>query len=146
MSVKSALNEPVSPVSAGTRPYEMEGRKEDRVPLVDFEDLTGWTAKCENGAEGDVIRTREQQMWGEYVGKLQYTGTSADSKVILRPPAPIRMQGTFDCINMWIYGGAWEWAPEPGTPFVNVAILVTDSSGEENSIYLARVRWKEWWL
>ena len=41
MSVKPALNEPVSPVSAGTRPYEMEGRKEDRVPLVDFEDLTG---------------------------------------------------------------------------------------------------------
>jgi len=146
VSAKPALNEPANPVQVGARPYEMAGREEDRVPLVDFEDLSGWTVHCEKGADADLTRTREQQMWGRYVGKLTYSGKSDESKVILRPPAPIPIRGSFDCINMWIYGNTWEWAPDPGTPFVDVSVLVTDSAGQEQPIYLTRVRWKEWWL
>ncbi len=143
---KPALNEPGSPVAVGSRPYEMDGRTEDRTPLVDFEDLTGWTVECLDGAEADLIRTREQQMWGQYVGKIEYKGTAPESRVILRPPAPVPISDAFDCINMWIYGQSWEWAPESGTPFLDVAILIADSSGKEQSIPLTRIRWKEWWL
>ena len=57
MTVKPALNEPPSPVKAGARPYEMEGRRDIRVPLVDFQDLTGWTITCEDGANADFVRT-----------------------------------------------------------------------------------------
>jgi len=153
--IRPALNDPPQPETAGVRPYEMEGRTEDRAPLVDFEDLSGWTVECLDGADADLIRSREQQMWGRYVGKLVHKGTSAASRVILRPPAPIptaaadsdpRSEGGFDCINAWIYSNTWEWAPEPGTPFLDVSILVKDSKGEERAVHLVRTRWKEWWL
>ena len=130
----------------GVRPYEMEGRKEDRKPLADFEDLSGWTIQCENGAEVEFVASLEQQVWGRRVGKLTYTGKSQESKAILRPPAPIPIAGEFDCINGWIYGNLWEWAPEPGTPFLDVFILLKDADGKEHSIPLTRIRWKEWWL
>jgi hypothetical protein len=124
----------------------MAGRAEERVPLIDFEDLAGWTVGCENGADADLSRTREQQMWGQYVGKVSYTGTSVESKAIIRPPSPVRISGSPDCINMWIHGNVWEWAPEPGSPFLDISVLITDSDGKEQSIYLTRMRWKEWWL
>ena len=146
MTLKPALNDPPAQVSIGARPYEMEGREEGRAPLVDFEDLRGWTVECSNGAVADLIRTCEQQMYGRYVAKLEYRGGSPESSVIIRPPSPVSIGAEFDCANMWIHGNTWEWAPEPGTPFVEVSILVTDSAGKEREHGLTRVRWKEWWL
>lgn len=148
MKTKPALNEPAQPVKAGVRPYEMEwaGRVEERTPLFGFEDLTGWTVSSEKGADAELVRTNEQRMWGEYVGKLTYTGKSAEGRAIIRPAKPIPIPQAFDCINFWVYGNVWEWAPEPGTPMVDVSVLITDSSGKETSIPLTRVRWKEWWL
>jgi len=144
MTVKDAVNTP--PATVGARPYEMEGRREDRVPLIDFEDLSGWKVYCSNGADAGFIRSREQQMWGEYVGKLTYTGKTDEGTVILRPPAPVQIPESFDSINMWVYGNLWEWAPDPGTPFVNIAILIAGANGEEEAVPLVRVRWKEWFL
>ena len=144
--VKPAINLSSDADHVGLRPYEMKNRTEDRTPLFGFEDLSGWRIECLEGADGELVRTREQQMWGKYVGKLSYTGKSEASRVVIRPPQPIPIPEEFDCINMWIYGNLWEWAPEPGVPFVNIHILLADSSGNEESVYLTRVRWKEWWL
>lgn len=144
--IKPALNDPPAPETAGVRPYEMEGRTEDRTPLFGFEDLAGWTVECIDGADADLVRSREQQMWGRYVGKLVHKGTSAESRAILRPAKPIPIEGEFDCINMWIHSNSWEWAPEAGTPFLNVSILLRDAAGEEQAVHLVRTRWKEWWL
>lgn len=146
MPTKPAVNEPPVATAVGSLPYEMEGRSEDRVPLFGFEDLSGWTVECLEGADADLVRTREQQMWGTYVGKLTYKGQSTSSRVILRPPSPIRIPDYSDSVSMWIYGNLWEWAPDPGTPFLDVSILITDSLGKERSIPLTRIRWKEWWL
>lgn len=145
MNVKPALNEPPQPTTTGARPYEMEGRKEDRVPLFGFENLTGWNVHCIEGADAQLVRTREQQMWGEYVGKLTYSGKSGDSKVIIRPPSPIPIPDAFDCISMWIYGNVWEWAPEPETPQVEIFVLLQDPTGREEPVHMTRIRWKEWW-
>lgn len=144
--IKPALNDPPAPETAGVRPYEMEGRTEDRTPLFGFEDLAGWTVECLDGAEADLVRSREQQMWGRYVGKLVHKGTSAESRAILRPAKPIPIEGEFDCINMWIHSNSWEWAPEAGTPFLNISILLRDAAGDEQAVHLVRTRWKEWWL
>ncbi len=146
MTLKPALNQPSQPVRPGGRPYEMEGRKEDRVPLFGFEDLSGWTVQCFGGADGELVRTREQQLWGEYVGKLTYTGTTDGGRLVLRPPEPIPIQNPFDCVSMWIYGNLWEWAPEPGTPQIDLFVLLRDGQGREDVVSLTRMRWKEWWL
>lgn len=146
MTRKPAVNDPPSAVSVGVRPYEMKNRTEDRVPIFGFEDLSGWTVECRDGAQADLLRTTEQQLWGGYVGKLSYRGTSAKSAAVLRPPKPIPIPGMADSIEMWIYGNNWGWQPDPKTPQVQVDILIEDSSGKQASYPLTNVRWEEWWL
>jgi len=136
-------NEPV-----GQRPYEMvwAERREEHVPLIDFDDLAGWTVALYNGAEATLYRSQEQQMWGEYVGKLVYKGASKESKLILSPPSPISISGNFDCVNLWCYGNNWGWVPDPSTPQVNLAVYLKDSQDQLHRVPLTNVRWQEWWL
>ena len=146
MAVKPANNVPPTTETAGARPYEMANRKDVRVPLVDFQDLTGWTVECANGADGDLCRSREQKMWSEFTGKLTYTGKSDEGTIIVRPPKPIAITDAFDCVGMWLNGNVWEWAPEPDSPLVRVSMLITDASGAERALPPVKMRWKEWWL
>jgi hypothetical protein len=88
--------------SIGQRPYELDwaNRTIDHCrPLVDFEDLSGWRVECQD-AEATFSRTREQQIWGAYVGKLTYHGTGNRPAVHLRPPAPIRTRSPFDAVTL----------------------------------------------
>jgi hypothetical protein len=146
--VVSAQNQVSDKEILGQRPYEMvwADRVEDHVPLIDFEDLTGWNIALYNDADAIFQRSREQQMWGQYTGKLEYSGKSQESKLIISPPSPINVPDTFDCIDLWCYGNNWGWVPDPSTPQVNLAIRINDSEGQSYRIPLTNVRWKEWWL
>ena len=78
-------------MKVGQRPYELDwaNRVQDHCPpLVDFEDLTGWTVECRK-AEATFERTREQQIWGQHVGKLSYRGTGPAPEVRILPPQAI---------------------------------------------------------
>lgn len=145
MTTKPAINDPPR-VKTGARPYEMEGRLEDRTPLFGFQDLRGWTVELHDGAQAELVRTREQQLWGDYVARLTFRGASSASRVVLRPPQPIPIPEAFDSISFWIYGSNWGWVIDPKTPQVPVSVLIVDSSGRETSFEITRVRWKEWWL
>ncbi|MFQ6042586.1 MAG: RNA polymerase sigma factor [Candidatus Poribacteria bacterium] len=146
--ISPAQNDVPSNAPVGERPYEMvwANRTEKRPPLVDFEDLSGWTAATYAGANATFARSREQQMWGQYVGKLTYTGKSADSKILLQPKKPIPIENLFDCVNIWCYGNNWAWQPDPSTPQANLAVHLRDSDGRDFRIPLTNVRWREWWL
>lgn len=143
--IKKAVTTPPALEKAGERPYEMVGRKDVRVPLVDFQDISGWTVECYNDADAEFALSQEQKMWGEFTGKLTYTGKSDNGTVILRAPQPIAVE-EFDCINMWLNGNVWEWAPEPGSPFVVVSVILVDADGKEEAVAAVKMRWKEWWL
>jgi hypothetical protein len=144
----AAINDVAADESVGERPYEMvwAPREEERTPLVDFEDLAGWQVHMFSGAEAEFRRTREQQMWGQFVGKLTYKGTSQDSRVVILPAQPVPITKPFDCVNFWVYGNNWGWSSDPSTPQVALAVLVADARGVEHRIELTRIRWKEWWL
>ena len=132
----------------GERPYEMvwAGRTEDDRPaLLDFETLEGWTVESVD-AEATFARSREQQLWGRYVGKLVYRGTGGQPLVTVRPPEPVPIAGPFDCINFWVYGNNWDWVPDPTTPQVEVALRFGGERGEAVHVSMGRVRWREWWL
>ncbi len=132
----------------GKRPYEMEwvGRTHDtRPPLIDFEDLAGWTVECHQAA-ASFERSRETQLWDKYVGKLVYRATGTSPVVTVRPPKPVPVTRLFDCVNIWIYGNNWGWAPDRTTPPVAISVLLQGSGGPLVSISLGAVRWKEWWL
>ena len=134
----------------GVRPYEMDwaGRTEETRPaLVDFESLDGWTVETRN-AVATFERSREEQMYGEHVGKLTYRkGDGAGTPgVDIRPPAPIAFPSDADAYSCWIVGNNWGWVTDASTPRVNVSVLIKDSDGKELALPLAYVNWKEWFL
>ena len=131
----------------GSQPYEMTWvqRRENPHTLVDFEDLKGWTLELYGGAEGELYRTREQQMWGQYVAKILYSSESEKSRVVARPPEPIPIPGKFDSVEMWGYADRRRHRIQPGTP-TYISALVKDSSGTEHRLQMTHVRWMHWWL
>jgi len=130
----------------GERPIEMiwANRTTDtRPPLIDFEDLTGWTVEARN-AEARLIQSREQQIWGKYTGKLVYRRTSETPSVILRPPRPVRITAPFDCVNFWTYGNSI-WVPDSSDPG-RVNLLIESESGVEDVLEIGRLSWPRWSL
>ncbi|MBM4082576.1 MAG: LamG domain-containing protein, partial [Planctomycetes bacterium] len=99
------------------RPYEMlrAGRREERTPLVDFEDVSGWEVAQHFGARCALRRSQLQQMWGSYVAEVTYSGSSRASYAELRPKKPIPIQGEFDCVNLWVYGDWWGYSTQRKT-------------------------------
>ncbi|MEW6355493.1 MAG: hypothetical protein AB1696_04145 [Planctomycetota bacterium] len=138
----------VAEEKVGERPYEMvwANRTEDtHPPLVDFENLDGWKVEPKD-AVAAITRTREEQLWGQYVAKLTYRGTSRKAEFTVRPPKPIPIPQPFDCINFWVYGNNWAWVQDAATPRVGIHILLQAKDGKEMQVYLGYVRWKEWWV
>ena len=132
----------------GQQPYEMSWTQREQNPhtLVDFEDLKGWTLELHNDAAGEFRRSREQQMWGKYVGKFLFCGPTKESRVVARPPKPISIPGDFDSVEMWGYGNRWGWEDDKTTPAASVAVLITDAHGKETRVPLVEINWKQWWL
>jgi hypothetical protein len=142
-----AINEVERWQQVGQQPYEFSWvqREEDPRTLLDFEDLKGWSLELHDGAQGEFRRSREQQMWGHYVAKFLFAGTSAGSRVIARPPRAIPIPGAFDSVDLWGYGNHWGWDEDKST-LADIAVLVTDARGKEFRIELANIQWKQWWL
>ncbi len=148
VAILNLNSNPVQGEIIGKRPYEMEwvGRQvDDHPPLIDFEDLTGWRVEATD-AIASFVRSREQQLWGKYVGKLTYRGNGPNPKVLLCPPKPIAITNAFDAVTLWVYGNNWGWATDPATPQVDVSVVFSDAAGEEMAVSLWRVDWMEWFL
>jgi hypothetical protein len=137
--------------SPGQRPYEVEwaNPKESRVPAVTFADLHGWRMETEDGAAATFRPSRSQNIWNRPVGKLSYRGNGdpkSQPRVLLSPPAPIRIPEGSDCVEMWLYGNRWDWENPPDTPPVNILLHLRDGAGKVHRHQVDKVRWKEWWL
>jgi len=151
--------------SVGRRPYEMGPGWANRTepahpPLVDFEDLSGWTVECING-EGAISRSREQQMWGDHVGKLTYAYTGEKDpriqsglgmRVMVRPPEPIRIREPFDCINLWVYGNNYDHPTFGSAEHMDLILMHLKSippagqQPEEILALLQAVNWQGWYV
>jgi hypothetical protein len=59
--VHKAENNDPNPGPIGEKPYEMEGRKEERIPLIDFKDVSGWLVEGSN-AEGWLYLTQTETL------------------------------------------------------------------------------------
>ena len=121
-------------------------RQPAHVPLVSFDSLEGWQVECSEGAIADLIGSQKQRVWESPVARLVYRGTSGKSAIVLRPPAPLAIPDAATATTIWIYGNNWSWSPEPGTPRVSVSLLSSDKDDKPQTLDLAQVGWKEWWL
>ena len=132
----------------GKRPYEMDwaNRSKDIYPpLVDFESLNGWKVQTDN-AVATFAASREQQIWGDYVGKLTYRAVkNAPSSVRVSPPTPIAITNPWDAFSCWVYGNNYV-GRDLSTPPVSVEATFLDATGKEISIHLTTTTWKEWFV
>ena len=132
----------------GERPYEMvwANRKPAYPELVDFEDLTGWTAAGYRGCTADLVRSREEQMFGTYTGKIVYKGDTPASSFELRPPKPLPIAGKPTAAQMWVRGNNWGFHPRPRTARTSIYLMVRDAKGEDFGIQLGYVNFDYWSL
>ncbi|MBM4154207.1 MAG: hypothetical protein FJ221_04175 [Lentisphaerae bacterium] len=136
-----------APDPVGVRPYELDWahRVTDDVPaLVDFEAPAEWTVRTRNAA-ASFVRTRRQQIWGQWVGELTYRGTNSGPEIRAGPAAPVPVAAPFDAVQAWVYGNNWGYARDASTPPVSLAFVFRDARGEFE-VPLATVNWKEWHL
>ena len=143
LSATGAADEPV-----GARPYEMvwANRTEDTRPaLADFEDLEGWTVECDD-AVASFAGSRQEQLWGKFVGRLVYRRDGNSPMVTVKPPQPVPVTGPFDCVNFWVHGNNWGWVSDPSTPQVQIHLVFRVSGETQVRVSMGNVRWKEWWL
>ena len=89
----------------GLRPYELDwaGRfADDHMPLVDFEDMKGWTVSSNRGS-AEIGRSQEQMIWGSSTCKIAFKGDPAGADFVLSPPQPLKISNSFTSANMWVW-------------------------------------------
>ncbi|HSB14174.1 MAG TPA: hypothetical protein VLE22_06920 [Bryobacteraceae bacterium] len=146
--VVPAINDVEIWQQVGQQPYEFTWvqREEHPQTLVDFEDLKDWRLEMFDGGSGEFRRSREQQLWGQYVGKFLYSGSRPGSRIVARPPKPIPIPGKFDSIDIWGYGHRWGRRVEQVTPRVDISVWLVDARGKEFKFFMNDVKWRQWWL
>lgn len=132
----------------GERPYEMAwaDRKPEHPEAVGFENLEGWTAAGFLGCTAELVRSREEQMYGSFTGKVTYTGKTGASYFELRPPQPVPIPGEPTAAQVWVRGNNWGWYPKPQTARTNVYAIVRDAQNEHFAISLGHVNFDYWFL
>ena len=137
--------------TVGKRPYELDwaGRTEDTYPdkvLTGFEE-EGWTGACDGG-EIAVERSREQQLFGDYVLKATYCNTAEGSQTYaIRPPEPIPAPESFDTVTLWVYGNKEAmYKDRSSIGPVNVVLELRNADGKTTEVLLYNVVWHEWFM
>ena len=144
-TINEAQNRDPSPGPEGEKPYEMEGRKEERSPFIDFQDVTGWLVEGRN-AEGRLYRSNEQKIYRDHCAKLVYVGGEGDPSLLVRPGEPIIVPDPWDSLNFWNYGNGWGWSPDPANPFPQVSAVLKDARGREFEMPLGTMNYQYWFL
>ena len=124
--------------AVGKRPYEMDWAnrfQDDHPPLVDFENMDGWTVRTGNSA-ASLVRTREQQLWDKYVAKFTYRATGAGPTYLIAPRQPLPVGQAFEAVSLWVYGNNWSYAPNASTPMVSITAKFLDSQGRAVTVPL----------
>jgi hypothetical protein len=149
--VSPAAGGTVDLVDTGDRPYELDWAKrfdEDHPPLVDFEELRDWTIQSQRG-EAAWTRSQQQRIWGDFVGKLTYSGDpeKGGSRYLLRPPQPIPVSAPFDSVSLWVWNDYWAWSGDRGKPQERLSVLLETADGNELEIEFPRgLDWPQWFL
>ena len=138
-------------LTAGHRPYEFvdAGRTADANPaLVDFESPGDWRVTCVDAA-ATFARAQDEQLFGDWTGRLVYRGTGPKPVVRVAPPAPIPVPGEdFDTLTAWVrgtrFGRGANRDPETPSPMLSAVFRLAD--GGRRRYELGRVDWIDWFL
>ncbi len=136
---------------AGHRPYEFteaHRTNDAHAALVDFETPDEWSVSCAD-AVASFARAQDEQLFGDWTGRLVYRGAGGKPQVRLRPsrPVPAPADG-FDTLTVWVrgtrFGRGANRDPETPSPVLNAVFRLSD--GTEKRYTLVRVDWMDWFL
>ncbi len=134
----------------GVRPYEMDwaNRYEDAHPaIVDFEKPENWTGFCEGGVT-EVQRSREQQLFGDYVLKVTYHNTVSGGQthqILAEKPIPVPAEG-FDTITLWCYGDSHAIYEDKKAGAAILHVVFRTPDGRTHHMPLYRLDWHQWYM
>ena len=106
------------------------GRTEYIKSIINFDDLTGWKMSYTSGAvKPTITRSKEEPLWSDYVLRTEFCKgefPAPTAKVVLTPPAPIKITEDFDSIAIWRCATAYGM-PRPALRY---SIQYRNSKGE----------------
>ena len=127
----------------GPRAYEVVWSGRPAPPTqVNFDDLRGWRLRVQGDAQVLLSVSVEQLLWRPRVAKFTYANGERATFVEIAPPKPIPIPGTFDAVNLWLYGALNRGLDAP----LKVAAVVEDAAGTEFLIDLGPVTSTYWGL
>lgn len=136
-------------VAADTRPYEIvwaNRTHDDHEPILPMTDAAGWRVEPEN-AVARIESATDRQLLGPGVVRLVYRGTGPNPRVLILPPKPVRVDGAFDAVSLWIYGNTVNYSSKAkDTPPTTLMADFIDADGKPFSVKVAYINHIEWWL
>lgn len=133
----TGINKDPNQKQIGSMPYEMYGRKEERVPIADFDDCTKWKLTS-NNCDVKLYRTKEQRVFREYSGKVVYKALKKKAHFNVELIKPILLDNPWDAINFWNYGDHWLWGEPNWKTAMNIFALVEDADGKVHELKMAQ--------
>lgn len=147
---KLGINNDPNQKHIGEMPYEMEGREEDRIHLVDFDDCTKWKVTSKN-CDVQLFRTQEERVYREYSGKIIYKTLDKNAEFTVELLSPLDLKEPWDCINFWNYADHWLWGEPHWRTAMNLFVMIQDGEGEIHEINMIQAGYnnlnhKYWFL
>ena len=132
----SGVNKDPDQKLIGELPYEMQGRTEDRVPLVDFNDCSKWEVSADQ-CEVKLVRSQEQRVFRKFSGKVIYMAKAKKAGFTIRLRQPIPLTQPWDCINFWNYGDHWIWESNAKSA-MDLKVLISDAQGKIHELAMVQ--------
>ncbi|MBU0610041.1 MAG: hypothetical protein KKI08_19305, partial [Armatimonadetes bacterium] len=129
----------------GVQAYELtwSGRPDPGMQVT-FDRLAGWTVDYRSAGEVGLAASVAQRLWRPSVGKLTISTSDKPVAIVLRPPQPIALPGSFDAANFWVYGPLHFM--DKNFSQVNATALLADARGAETVVDLGPIRMGYWML
>lgn len=129
----------------GVQAYELtwSGRPDPGLQVT-FDRLDGWTVDYRSAGSVTLAASAAQRLWRPSVGKLILGPSDKPVAIALRPPQPIRLDGTFDSANFWVYGHLHFM--DKNFTQINASALLADARGAETVVDLGPIRMGYWML
>lgn len=138
---------------AGNRPYEFTDANrttDDYPPLVDFEQEATWRVCVRGGAVAGFARAQDEQLFGDWTGRLNYHAEPGSDKPIveIRATRVFPVPSEFDTCTCWIrgtkFGRGANRDPETPSPSMSINFILAD--GSRLSLPFTKVDWMGWQL
>lgn len=137
--------------AGGHRPYEITdaGRTDDAHPaLVDFEKPLEWKTTVWD-AEATFVRSQDEQLFGDWTGRLSYRATGKKPRIGLRLKEGITLpEDGFDTMSCWVRGQHFTMGANrtPGESAPLLTAVFCRPDGSALCYRLGRIIYRDWFL